>query len=712
MPNRNNTFSTLSDTLRVSYLWQVFLKNKKDIFLLPCIFALLVFLVSLNIEKKYSSTSTLVIKPEENKKTVNIEEVYSQDNQVNRINNQIAILKSEEVLEATLKNNNLLVKFNEIVSTSDVPFYNRLLSKKILFNETNIKNYFRDNFRVSNIPRSDILEISFVSTHPKIAQLALNSIIDSYQKYEIDSKVKITSYANQKITERLKELNEQMSEAQLKLATYKKTNGLIDTGNVKEIKIGEIQSLSKRIQDTEKSILENESDISAIELANGNVDQLIAIKDLATRDEVKNIKNLLSTNQSNIASLRLVYTENHPKLIQALESEKSQKEQLKTILNENTQLKTVELNNLKSFLVASKKNLDNTTKEFRELEDKESGMLNFQREVESNQKLYESFLQRVKETNEAQNLQVSNIQLIEMPNVPIIPISPNLLKNSVSGYLMSLFAVFCIVLYRSLRFETIVGIAELNTLDKSTMGYLPRVQNIKKGFHLLQNYIEDSESGFSESVRMLRTSIISKFKKHTTILVTSGSSGDGKTTVAFNLALSLENHHKVLIIEADTKRPSVVKAFYQFEGKGNLGFSDLITNQARFEETIVRVPGTNLDLITAGENRIDITDAVTTEQLKSFFTTLASIYDYVIVDSPPVLPVADTLVIGQAVDYTLFVVRSEVTKIMSTMNSVDRLKDVGNNIDAFVLNDFDRSKDADYYANYYDYDNYRYSNRT
>jgi capsular exopolysaccharide synthesis family protein len=712
MSNKNNTFSTLSESLRVSYLWQVFLKNKKDIFLLPCIFALLVFLVSLNIEKKYSSTSTLVIKPEENKKTVNIEEVYSQDNQVNRINNQIAILKSEEVIEAILRNNNLVVKFNEIVSTNDVPFYNKILNKKIIFTETNIKNYFRDNFRVSNIPRSDILEISFVSTHPKIAQLALNNIIDSYQKYEIDSKVKITAYANQKITERLKELNEQMSEAQLKLASYKKTNGLVDTGSVKEIKIGDIQSLSKRIQDTEKSILENESDISAVKLANGNVDQLIAIKDLATRDEVKNIKNLLSANQSNIASLRLMYTENHPKLIQALELEKSQKELLKTILNENAQLKTVELNNLKSFLVASKKNLDNTTKEFRELEDKESGMLNFQREVESNQKLYESFLQRVKETNETQNLQVSNIQLIEMPNVPIIPISPNLLKNSVLGYLMSLFAVFCIVLYRSLRFETIVGIAELNTFNKSTMGYLPRVRNIKKGFHLLQNYIENSESAFSESVRMLRTSIVSKFKKHTTILITSGSPGDGKTTVAFNLALSLENHHKVLIIEADTKRPSVVEAFYRFEEKRNLGFSDLITNQARFEETIVRVPGTNLDLVTAGENRIDITDAVTTEQLKSFFTTLASIYDYVIVDSPPVLPVADTLVIGQAVDYTLFVVRSEVTRIMSTMNSVDRLKDVGNNIDAFVLNDFDHSKNPDYYGNYYDYDNYRYSNRT
>jgi capsular exopolysaccharide synthesis family protein len=712
MFSKNNTFSTLSESLRVSYLWQVFLKNKRDVFLLPCIFALLVFLVSLNIEKKYSSTSTLVIKPEENKKIVNIEEVYTQDSQVNRINNQIAILKSEEVIEAVLKNNNLVVKFNEIVSTSDVPFYNRILNKKLTFNETNIKKYFRDNFRVSNIPRSDILEISFVSTHPKIAQLALNSIIDSYQKYELDSKVKITSYANQKITERLKELNEQMSESQLKLASYKKTNGLVDTGNVKEIKIGEIQSLSKRIQDTEKSILESESDISAIKLANGNIDQLIAIKDLATRDEVKNIKNLLTTNQGNIASLRLVYTENHPKLIQALELEKSQKEQLKTILNENAQLKAVELNNLKSFLVASKKNLDNTTKEFRELEDKESGMLNFQREVESNQKLYESFLQRVKETNEAQNLQVSNIQLIEMPNVPIIPISPNLLKNSMLGYLMSLITVFCIVLYRSLSVETVIGTAELTTFNKSTMGHLPRVTNVRKGFHLLQNYIEDNESNFSESIRMLRTGIVSKFKKHTTILVTSSNPSEGKTTVAFNLALSLEKNHKVLIIEADTKRPSVVKAFYQFEENKNLGFSDLITNQARFEETIVRVPGTNLDLVTSGESRIDITDAVSTDQLKSFFSTLASIYDYVIVDSPPVLPVADTLVIGQAVDYTLFVVRSETTRVMSTMISINRLKEVGNNIDGFILNDFDHSKNNDYYGDYSSYyDNYKYNNR-
>ena len=81
------------------------------------------------------------------------------------------------------------------------------------------------------------MQLSFVSTNPKISQLALGSIIESYQRYEIDSKIKITNYANKKITERLKDLVAQMDVAQKKLSNYKRENNLVDTGNVKELKI-------------------------------------------------------------------------------------------------------------------------------------------------------------------------------------------------------------------------------------------------------------------------------------------------------------------------------------------------------------------------------------------------------------------------------------------------------------------------------------------
>ena len=281
-----------------------------------------------------------------------------------------------------------------------------------------------ENFKVKNLPRSDVLELSFVSTNPKISQLALVSIIDSYQRYEIDSKIKITNYANQKITERLKELVAQMDIAQKQLSNYKKENNLVDTGNVKELKIKEIQSISTRIVDAKKNYQEQQNDLLSIKVADGDVDALLAIKDLRSRDEISNIKASLTANESNIQSLSLIYTDQHPKIIQANDLNNNLKLQLKDILDENIQQKAFELSNLDNFIKLSEDELQKATDELRIIEEKEAGMLKFSREVESSRKLYESFLQRVKETNEAKNLQVSRLKVIETPNLPKDPFSP------------------------------------------------------------------------------------------------------------------------------------------------------------------------------------------------------------------------------------------------------------------------------------------------
>ena len=195
-----------------------------------------------------------------------------------------------------------------------------------------------------------MLELSFVSNNPKISQLALKNIIDSYQRYEIDSKIQITNYANTKITERLKDLTVQMDEADVKLAQYKRENDLVDTGNVKELKIKEIQSISTRILDAKKKYQEQQNDLLAIKVAEGDVDALLAIEDLNNREEISNIKNSLSANESNIQSLLLIYTEKHPKVTQAYEQNSSLENQLKKILDETIQKKAFELSNLKTFI--------------------------------------------------------------------------------------------------------------------------------------------------------------------------------------------------------------------------------------------------------------------------------------------------------------------------------------------------------------------------
>ena len=700
MVDRINSLLNIFDVGDLKFFLLVAKKNLKNLLILSSIISLLVFIISLNQEKKYLSQATIVIEPDENK-IVNIEEVYSIEAKSNRINNQMAILKSDEVQEYIVNDKKNSTKFRNLYSEIDKSFFQRIFSKDQEIDNNFLKSILTNNFSVNNLPRSDVLELSFISNNPKISQLALVSIIDSYQRYEIDSKIKITNYANQKISERLKELVAQMDIAQKKLSNYKRENNLVDTGNVKELKIKEIQSISSRIVDAKKNYQEQQNDLLSIKVADGDIDALLEIKDLRSREEISNIKASLNANESNIQSLSLIYTDKHPKILQANDLNDNLKIQLKDILDENIQQKAFELSNLDNFIKLSEDELQKATDELRIIEEKEAGMLKFSREVESSRKLYESFLQRVKETNEAQNLQVSRLKVIETPNLPTTPFSPQPKKNFLVSFLISFIAVYSLLYYRELNSSVIKSPEAIDSLNIPQIGILPRVDKLKRGYHILQMFVEDGASSFSEAIRSSRAIIESKFEKNKSYMVTSSNPSEGKTTYAFNLALSLEKSNKVLFIEADIRRPSVLNGFYQFD-KEILGLGEIISGTAQLKDAIFKVPGTELDIITSGEKRFDMSDIVTKEQIKKFLDVLKLEYDYVIVDSPPVQPVSDTLILTQASDYNLFVIRSEETRTVSFMSSIKKVQNVGAKISGIVINDLDTSKDS-YYSYYYSY---------
>ena len=470
---------------------------------------------------------------------------------------------------------------------------------------------------------------------------------------------------------------------------------------MKELKIKEIQSISSRIVEAKKNYQEQQNDLLSIKVADGDVDALLAIEDLRSRDEISAIKSSLNANESNIQSLSLIYTDKHPKIVQANELNENLKIQLKDILDENIQQKAFELSNLDNFIKLSDEELQKATDELRVIEEKEAGMLKFSREVESSRKLYESFLQRVKETNEAQNLQVSKLKVIETPNLPSNHFSPKPLNNLILSFAISFLGVYGLLYYREMNSSVIKSPEAIDSLNIPQIGVLPRVEKLKRGFHILQMFVEDGASNFAESIRSSRAIIESKFQKNKSYMITSSNPSEGKTTFAFNLALSLEKTNKVLFIEADIWRPSVLNGFYQFD-KEILGLGEIITASAQFNEAIFKVPGTNLDIITSGEKRFDMSDIVNKEQIKKFFDLLKMEYDYIIIDSPPVQPVSDTLILSQAADYNLFVIRSDETRTVTFMSSIKKIQNVGSKINGIIVNDLDTSKDS-YYSYYYNY---------
>ena len=710
-----NKLESINDQLNLTHYWIIFLKYKRIIFLAPILFGLLGFFIALNINPTFQSQATLVIE-ESTKNIVNIEEVYgSQGSQGgfmnnNYINNQIQIIESDEVLGNILLDKKIKAKAELLHSKIQKNF---LSKSKILsfFKKDNkeeekidIKKYIKENLSVIQVRNSDVVNILITSGNPELAKFLLEQVIDSYLKYDVDTKVRVTNYANAQINLRLSKLLDQMEIAEQKLLNYKKENNLIDIGDIKELKIDQIKSVSKRIIDANRELQKKQNDLTAIKLADGNVEELLAISDLRSKKEVDAIRTNINATNDNIEALQIIYKDEHPKVKKVLKTKINLDNRLKEILDENIAAAAYELANLKGFITISEEELNKAKFELQDLEEKDVALQQFVREVETNNKIYETFLQRMKETNEVKELQSSNVRIIQNALLPLYPISPDIFKITMLFYILSFGAIFVLLVYFEFNSNTVMEPSNLDELNIPVLATLPSVKKIDKGYHLSQMFIEDVDSEFSESIRTLRTLLVAKYQKNKTILISSTYSGEGKTTISLNTALAFSKIGKVLLVETDIRRPSVLTKTTQADEAPKVGFSDLIQGGVNMSDCIMKLPGSEIEVMTSGTRRSDLTDLTTSKKLKTFFDILKQNYDYVIIDTPPIQPVSDTLFISQATDHNLIIVRANVTKLVGIKSILKKLDNVGVKVDGLVLNDLDTSK-ASYYG-YYQYGGY------
>ena len=709
-PNFFNRLVEIIDSLGAKFYLVVFIKNKKSLFFIPLLVVALVFLINLNITKQYTSSATLIIEQEEKNQLVNIQDVYVSEYAESRMNNQIAILKSVELNQAIVenKNFNLISVYKDYYSKTDVPFFKRIFQKTFMVNNEFLANLLKQNLEIKNMPRSDVLNLSYTFEDPKVAQITLMALVEQYQESAVDTKVRVTSYANTKITERLEDISAEMKKAEKKLNDYKVENKLVDVGDVKDLKIKEIQFLSDEITKLGDQVTNIENDLLATKSSGATTENLVAIKGLVDSEEVKNKRALLLSEQNLLSSMRLIYTDTHPKIIKSKETIDALTQELTGILKKTIEKKTFELGSLKNLLNTNKLKLEKATKELTDLEVKESGMRIFKREVDSSSNLYDTFLQRAKETNEAKKLQILNTKVIAPASLSLKPVSPNIALNVSISWILSFALLYFMILYKEINNSTLKNLQSFEGMDVSVFATIPTVDTMKKGYHILQGFLEEPSSTFSESFRNIRTYTQKIHSNKKSFLITSADPGEGKTTVAFNFALSLEKNSKVLIIEADIRKPSVLTHYYSFHDStdAQVGLSDLMDDKADLSSTIQRVPGTNLDLITSGKKRYDLSDLVTTDQVRMFIDVLKKKYDYIIIDSAPINPVTDTLILSQIVDSIFFVVRSERTKVMPFLSAIKKLKDINVNVAGVIINDVDVDKYGyyDYYSKGYYYE--------
>jgi len=210
---------------------------------------------------------------------------------------------------------------------------------------------------------------------------------------------------------------------------------------------------------------------------------------------------------------------------------------------------------------------------------------------------------------------------------------------------------------------------------------------VTKGEQLspMSHFIDQSRSAFSESIRTIRTGVLLSIldQEKSVITVTSSVPGEGKTTLAINLAHSIQQIKKTLLIDADMRRPMVHRA-KKIE-QPRQGLAALVTGEASFEESCEKQPD-GLVVIPSGTVPANPLELLSSQRFKDLVHQLQEQYDVIIIDSAPALAVSDALVVAQLADAQIYVIRADATPYQAAEQGIKRLRRVNAPLLGCVLN--------------------------
>lgn len=353
------------------------------------------------------------------------------------------------------------------------------------------------------------------------------------------------------------------------------------------------------------------------------------------------------------------------------------------------------------------------------------------RQRATNEKMYGTLLERMKEADLARMMNVNNVRLVDPPTQPKSPIRPLTLANVGIGALLGMVLGLGLAILReqldsSLKtpadVEDKLGLTFLGmlpSLDEGDEGRLPYGHRKRHRRHAQKLdgdpalYVHQHPlSGVAEAARSLRTNLtfMSPDKPFRMLLVTSAAPSEGKTTVAASIAIALaQTGHRVCIVDCDLRRPRLHRVFGR-PGAG--GVTGVLVGEATLEEVLKpaqagpagdRVP--NLWCIPAGTPPPNPADLLQSARFKQFLAELGQRFDRVIIDSPPLAAVTDSAIVSTLVDATIFVIRAHATSWHLAKQGLRSLRDVDAKVAGAVLNavDFTKGDYSYYYQQYYYY---------
>ena len=708
----------LGETLDLVEYWRSISKRKWSILGLVLLVSLLTALVVFSLRPSYRATATLMIEAGKSK-VVSIEEVYNgMGGNREYYQTQVEILKSQELSRKVIKKLEL-TKHPDFDARQDAsqPWMPTqwFKSKDPLTDDQVLKAAllrFTGDLQIQAVRNSQLVEISFTTYDRDLAAKVPNVLAEIYIESDLEARVAMTQKASAWLTERMGDLRTKLEGSEKSLQDYRErerivdAKGLVLSGASKALEEATTNLVSLRAKRAEAEALYNQVQAVKQGRTTGGYESIPAVLRHPT---VQKLKESEGDAERKLADASKRYGPEHPKMLQANAELAAARENVKRQIESVVSGVTKEYEIAKSNEQSIERALGQSKAEIQGLNRKEFQLGVLEREAQANKQLYDMFGNRAKETNVGGELQSTIARVIDPATVPGFAYAPK--KTQIVG--ISAVAALLIGMMLSLLLDRIsntintAGDVE-NRLGLPMLGYLQKMTGLsKKSMKSEMAYLTDNQSLFSESIRTMRTSIlmsaIDSPKK--IIVITSSVPEEGKTTVSFNLACSLAQMKRVLLIDADMRRPKI--GLLIGREKNAPGLSHLVSGVATISECVTKHEQGGFHILTAGFIPPNPLELLSSAKFADVLDKLKEAFDVVLIDSPPVQLVSDAVVLSQLASTVIYVVKADSTPHPLSRGGIRRLAMANAPLLGVVLNQLDVERAQKYYGEYSGYGNYR-----
>jgi capsular exopolysaccharide synthesis family protein len=562
---------------------------------------------------------------------------------------------------------------------------------------------FLGGVRIVPEAKTKLVEIIYESSDPQFAALAANTLADEYTTQNLDQRLASVQKNLKWMSDEVTKQEKKVSDAEAAMTQYRQDQNALSLGERQNITIARLNALNETVTRQRTERIQKEATYRQLKSVDPASDAADGFPVVAANPGVVETKNRLTDLLAEKTRLSSKYLPSHPEMQKIDLQIKNARETLtaqrarviETVKNDYESAVTEE----RSFSAS----LEQQKNEAMDLERKGGGYVVLQRQADSDRLLWQSLLQQQKELQVVSNSRSNNVQVMDRADVPGAPFSPNTRRDWFTAMMAGMLAALGLAFGVEYLDDTVKTPEDVSKrLGLPLLGLVPAIKGAR--VPLLSETVPHD---FGEAFRSLRTSLVftAGAGKARVIAVTSTQPLEGKTTTACNLATALAlGGSRVLLIDADMRRPGL----HRIMGvENNVGLSELLVAQARVREAVQPTTEPNLFVIAAGRTPPNPSELLASDRMKSFLANLTQgPFDWVVLDTPPVLAVTDAVVLAGSVSAVVFVVGSEMTRRSHAERALATLRAGRPRSIGVVLNrvDFDRNKY--YYARYYGY-NYK-----